>query len=221
MADYAVQVHDNMQNNIPFWEAVYHENIDEAQMAGVAVKGAVSTIAMVVAAPAVAPMVALTGATGGPATAATIATTSLAGGGASVLGDTAGRFVAGKSDVWNPSGETVFWGMATAGVASSYDELIAKPIASRAVEDARQGFSRGFRDNAADQLWDIRVQNGGNLPRTPEVSSLWHQMNYGPPSDQLQSLTSPIAQTIMSSSTGVGISMNSNMWQGAWDIIRD
>ncbi len=93
IADWAVQVHNNMEQGQTFLEAAYHKNLDEAEMVGAAVAGGGGAALAAVALPAVPAAVAAIGLTGASAGVATVATSAAVGGGASVAGEFTGRVV--------------------------------------------------------------------------------------------------------------------------------
>jgi hypothetical protein len=85
IVDWGIQVHDNMDQGMSFWDAAYHQNLDEGEMVSVGLTAGATTVVVAAAAPAAVSMAgeALMGAglTTGSTTLWTAGTSTVAAGG--------------------------------------------------------------------------------------------------------------------------------------------
>ena len=143
IADWGVQVHHNMQQGQTFWEAAYHKNLNEAEMAGAAVAGGTGGALAAATLPAVPAAVSTLGLSGATGAVATVGTSAAVGGGASVAGEFTGRVVENslcsasggspRTDLWDAStyGNDLVWGGIT-GWAAGVHNVAAQSALSEA-----------------------------------------------------------------------------------------
>lgn len=190
-----------MDQGIPFWDAVYHENINEVELVVAAVGGGTGVALSAVALPAVPTVVSGLGLTGASGGAATIVGSAAVGGTANVAGEFAGRlwensmyYALGEStrtDLWDASYANDFvWGAVAGGVDGAFrvtSQFAMSRVQTRAASE--------LRTQAACELWDLSLEQGSWHPFTRSAYAyneglrLYLQMELGPAPALLQQTT--------------------------------
>lgn len=230
IADYYVQYSDNRSQGMRPLEAIYHENINEREVAGATLAGGVSGAGGAVLLPLVPQGVAAAGLSGSTGSLVTVGGSAGLGGIINTASDFIGRkfeTMLGSSregDMHDLSSYTgsFTWGAITSGGASAIDEILS-PLVNRSTANAQANFIDDYMNDAHIQLWDTRIAAGDTgWPPSEELFDLVVPAFWGPP----QSTVNALPETGLVSFSGAvsdftSVAFNADSWKTAWNSIWD
>lgn len=222
IANWGVQVYQNLESGLDTFQAVYHKNLDMVEIGGSGLGGMVSGGLAAYALPA-APLLA------GSSRVGTVGISALIGGSANVAGDATSRIYqnalgTSQPDMFDPLSYSYsfFFGMASTGIPSALDEFVIGPYIGQTTQTARSVFVDDFKQTGANNLWDHQIVNGQTLyPPSPDDMvgfGYYLDMEYGPLAGQQYQIVPINAYLAASGSFGVSLAVNADVLNASRQI---